>query len=63
LTQTPYKLTALQIYPERDLLGAFFERGGLTAQVRQNFTGEMERTRYQDRIRLRARKDQCIANS
>jgi len=32
----------MQIYPKRDLLCAFFERGGLTAQVRQNFTGEMQ---------------------
>ena len=32
----PYKFT------ERDLLCAFFKRGGFTAQVRQNFAGEMQ---------------------
>jgi len=35
-------------------LRAFFERGGLTAQVRQNFASEMQRAGYQDRIWFRA---------
>ena len=44
------------------LLCAFFERSRFTAQIGENFASEMQRAGDQDRIWLRARKHQRVAN-
>jgi hypothetical protein len=44
-------------------LRAFFEGGGFATQVRQNFTGEMQRAGDQNRIRFRAGKRQSLFDS
>jgi hypothetical protein len=46
----------------RSLLCAFFERRRFTAQIGENFAGEMQRAGDQDRIRFRPRKHQRVAN-
>jgi hypothetical protein len=52
---------ALQIIVEASL-GAFFVCCWLTAQMREDFAGEMERASDQNRIRFLARKIERFAN-
>jgi hypothetical protein len=63
-TRSPARETRALPRPprSRDSLRAFFERGRLTTQVRQNFASEMQRAGDQDRILLLTCKHQCVAN-